>query len=352
MRTAGLIDLQVNGFAGVDFNAGAVTPAEIDHALEAMLATGVTLCLPTIITAPEAQLDQRFRSLDAAIAGSRLGPLMCPGYHLEGPFLNPLAGYAGCHPAEAMIAADPGLVTRLESGLSRPILMVTLAPEVAGAQALIAALAGAGRIVAIGHSAANFAQVAAAADAGATLSTHLGNGMPQHLHKLDNPIFAQLAEDRLRASFIADGIHLHPKALRSLLRAKGFERSILVTDAVSAAASRPGAYPFAGMSVDLREDGSVRQPGAANLAGSALCLDQAVRNVVAWGLASPHEAVAMASDHPLAALQPALDARGIAVDRGEIDWSHDLAVTAVRLDTIARRFGASARLNKLMTTNA
>ncbi|HEV7260383.1 MAG TPA: amidohydrolase family protein [Bosea sp. (in: a-proteobacteria)] len=350
MRSAGLIDLQVNGFAGIDFNSGTVTPDEIDHALEAMLATGVTLCLPTIITAHQPELDQRFRALDAAIAGSRLGPLMCPGYHLEGPFLNPAAGYAGCHPPEAMTAADPGLVERLESRLTRPILMVTLAPEVAGAQALARVLAKTGRVVAIGHSAADFDEVAAAADAGATLSTHLGNGMPQQLHKLVNPIFAQLAEDRLWASFIADGIHLHPKALRSLLRAKGFERSILVTDAVSAAASKPGSYPFAGMSVELRDDGSVRQPGAANLAGSALCLDQAVRNLVAWGLASPAEAVTMASDHPLAALQPALSARGLKLDRGEIDWSDDLAITGARLDAIERRFAHAARQDVPTTT--
>jgi N-acetylglucosamine-6-phosphate deacetylase len=345
MRTAGLIDLQVNGFAGVDFNAGSLTPAEIDHALEAMLATGVTQCLPTIITAHPAELDQRFRALDAAISASLLGPLMCPGYHLEGPFLNPSSGYAGCHPPEAMTAADPGLVKRLESRLARPILMVTLAPEIEGAQALVKTLTEDGRIVALGHSAANFDEVVAAAEAGATLSTHLGNGMPQQLHKLVNPIFAQLAEDRLWASFIADGIHLHPKALRSLLRAKGFDRSILVTDAVSAAASLPGGYPFAGMSVELRGDGSVRQPGAANLAGSALCLDQAVRNLVAWGLASAAEAVAMASDHPLAALQPTLRTRGMRLDRGEIDWSDDLAVTHVRLGAIERRFGHAAKLD-------
>lgn len=350
MRTPGLVDLQVNGFAGIDFNAGAVTPAEIDHALEAMLATGVTLCLPTIITARQDELEQRLKALDAAISASRLGPLMCPGYHLEGPFLNPAPGYAGCHPPEAMTPADPTLVDRLESALARPILLVTLAAETEGAQALIAALAKAGRIVALGHSAADFDAVAAAADAGATFSTHLGNGLPQQLHKLVNPLFAQLAEDRLWASFIADGIHLHPKALRSLLRAKGFDRSILVTDAVSAAASQPGPHPFAGMTVELRNDGSVRQPGAANLAGSALCLDQAVRNLVVWGLASPAEAVMLASDNPLAALEPALRARGTVPDRGEIEWSDELAVTRIRLGPIERRFHSAARVDAEKTT--
>ncbi|KRE15901.1 N-acetylglucosamine-6-phosphate deacetylase [Bosea sp. Root381] len=345
MRTPGLVDLQVNGFAGIDFNSGTVTPTEIDRALEAMLATGVTLCLPTIITAHQDELAQRLKALDTAISASRLGPLMCPGYHLEGPFLNPAPGYAGCHPPEAMTAVDPTLVDRLEGALSRPILLVTLAAEVEGATALIATLATAGRVIALGHSAADFDQVGTAADAGATLSTHLGNGLPQQLHKLVNPLFAQLAEDRLWATFIADGIHLHPKALRSLLRAKGLDRSILVTDAVSAAASQPGDHPFAGMTVELRTDGSVRQPGVANLAGSALCLDEAVRNLVAWGLASPREAVALASDNPLAALEPALRARGITPDRGEIEWSDDLAVTRIRLGPIERRFGPVANLD-------
>jgi N-acetylglucosamine-6-phosphate deacetylase len=344
MLSPGLVDLQVNGFAGVDFNSGAVTAGEVDHALEAMLATGVTTCLPTIITAHPDELAERLRALDAAIAASRLGPLMCPGYHLEGPFLNPAAGYAGCHPPEAMTAADPGLVDRLEGGLARPILMVTVAPEVAGALPLVAALARADRIVALGHTAADFDQIAAAAEAGATLSTHLGNGMPQQAHKLANPIFAQLAEDRLWASFIADGIHLHPKALQSLLRAKTFARSILVTDAVVGAAAAPGRYRFAGMEVERGADGSVRQPGSASLAGSALCLDQAVRNLVAWGLATPEEAVAMASSHPLAALEPALRARGIVLTSSEIEWSDPLAVRRVRLGEAEYRFDGRAAL--------
>jgi N-acetylglucosamine-6-phosphate deacetylase len=345
MLTAGLVDLQVNGFAGVDFNADAITAAEIDQALEAMLATGATLCLPTIITAHPHELDARLRALDAAISASALGPAMCPGYHLEGPFLNPGAGYSGCHPAEAMTAADPALVARLQAGLDRPILMVTLAPEIEGALALTATLAASGVVVALGHTAADFAEVAAAADAGATLSTHLGNGMPQQAHKLNNAIFAQLAEDRLWASFIADGIHLHPKALKALLRAKGFARSILVTDAVVGAAALPGCYSFAGMAVERASDGSVRLAGSNSLAGSALCLDQAVRNIVAWGLASFAEAIAMASSHPRAVLAPALQAAGLTSAAGEVEWDNELCVRRVRLGAIERDFPAGISLS-------
>lgn len=342
MRAAGLVDLQVNGFAGVDFNSGTITAAELDRALEAMLATGVTTCLPTIITAHPRELEERFRALDAAVSGSRLGPLMCPGYHLEGPFLNPSAGYCGCHPPGAMTAATAELVAHLERLLSRPILMVTLAPEVEGGVALAGRLAQMGKVVAIGHSAADFETVAAAADAGATLSTHLGNGLPQELPKLANPLFAQLGEDRLMAGFIADGIHLPPKALKSLIRAKGLARSILVTDAVVAAGAVPGRYSFAGMPVDLTVDGSVHQADGGSLAGSALKLDDAVRNVVAWGIVTPEEAVAMASTHALACIADALAKAGITLPESAVDWSQDLQIRSVRVGNERRDFAAGA----------
>src|ERR671916_2070136 len=257
MRSAGLFDLQVNGFAGVDFNSETLDADQLDHALAAMLATGVTACLPTLITAPADVLAQRFAALDRAVAGSPLASVMVPGYHLEGPFLNAADGFAGCHPAEAMTAPNAGLVERLSRDLSRPILLVTMAPELPGSDEFIASMTAAGRVVAIGHSAADAATVTRAAQAGARLSTHLGNGLPQLLHKVDNPLFAQLAEDRLSASFIADGIHLPPPAVRVMLRAKGFERLILVSDAVSAAAAAPGLHPFADMVVEHASDGSV-----------------------------------------------------------------------------------------------
>jgi N-acetylglucosamine-6-phosphate deacetylase len=337
---AGLVDLQVNGFAGVDFNAGSgLTPAAIDHALEAMLKTGVTTCLPTLITATPGELERRFAALDEAIAGSALGAAMCPGYHLEGPFLNPAPGYAGCHPAGAMSLPDYDLVERLERGLRRPILLVTLAPELDGAVAFIQRARAAGKLVAIGHSAASMPVVGQAASAGAGLSTHLGNGLPQTLPKLDNTLMAQLAEDRLVATVIADGIHLPPHALRVMVRAKGPGGCVLVTDAVAAAASPPGLYEFAGMVVERGVDGSVRVPGGVGLAGSGLSLDDAVRNIVAWGIASPEDALAMASSRPRAILQPALMAHGLVAQPGAVTWSDLLRVVAVRMPGVTRVYG-------------
>jgi N-acetylglucosamine-6-phosphate deacetylase len=258
----------------------------------------VTRCLPTLITATEAELAARMDALDRAIRGSRLGPLMVPGIHLEGPFLNPGAGYAGCHPAAAMVAPDATLLERLMTGIGTPIRLLTLAPECPGALAVIVWASRRGIVTAMGHTAADHDTVRGAAAAGVSLSTHLGNALPQPQPKFLNPLFAQLAEDRMCASFIADGIHIPPHALGVLLRAKGLERCILVTDATAAADTPVGIYEFAGMRIEHAADGSVREPGSEVLAGSALRLDQAVRNVVDWGFATAEDAIAMASERP------------------------------------------------------
>jgi N-acetylglucosamine-6-phosphate deacetylase len=317
MQTQGLIDLQVNGYAGIDFNDAALTAAALDHALAAMLADGVTACLPTLITATEADLAARLAALDEAVATSRLGPAMVPGFHLEGPFLNPTSGYAGCHPAEAMVTPDPTLLQRVTRGLRHPVLLLTLAPERDGAAAVIAWARQSGILVAMGHSAAGVAEVERAAHAGVRLSTHLGNALPQPQPKFLNPLMAQLAEDRMAASFIADGIHVPPHALKVMLRAKGKDRCVLVTDATAAAAAALGLYRFAGMAIEHSADGSVRVPGTTTLAGSALRLDHAVRNVLGWGLADAAEAIAMASTAPAALL-------GLDWDYGQVQWTPDL----------------------------
>ncbi|ABM57159.1 N-acetylglucosamine-6-phosphate deacetylase [Verminephrobacter eiseniae] len=331
--TAGLFDIQVNGFSGIDFNdACAISGEALDHALGAMLATGVTACLPTIITGTRDEMDARLRALDRAARASRLGAAMIPGYHLEGPFLNPMDGYAGCHPADSMAQPDPEWVSCFERALSRPILMVTYAPERDDNERFAKSLHAQGKILSVGHSAADIETVARAAHAGACMCTHLGNGVPQLLPKFNNTIQAQLGCDDLCASFIADGLHIPPGALRSMLRSKGLARSILVTDAVSAAgATRPGAYRFAGSVVELGRDGSVRIPGSNYLAGSSLTLDRAVRNVVAWTDACFEEAIAMATENPQRILASAFGRHGIAAQPGEVEWNDKLQVVAARV---------------------
>jgi len=329
--SAGLIDFQVNGFAGVDFNDDALRPDDLDHALDAMLRAGVTTCLPTIITAAPDKLHSRLRALDQAVANSRLGPLMVPGYHLEGPFLNPAAGYAGCHPPQDMAPPSSDLVRDLERGLARPILYLTLAPELEGAGHLISWAVQNHKIVGVGHSALSKKDLAAAIAQGVRISTHLGNGVPQTLHRSDNPVLWQLAQDRMHASFIADGRHIPPETLKVFIRAKGIERSILVTDAVAAAGSPPGEYFLAGMAVELDKAGVVKAAGGSFLAGSSLSMDQAVANIVKWGIADFRAALRMACANPLALLAPAMQAYGIKHSLGEVHWSEDWRVLSVNL---------------------
>ncbi len=329
MKTAGLLDLQVNGYAGVDFNDTAITPEALDHAFGAMRRSGVTACLPTLITAEPHELTARFSALDAAVSASRLGPAMVPGYHLEGPFLNEQEGYCGCHPQSAMGDPDFDTVLDLERMLDRPILIVTLAPERRGALETIRRLKAAGKTISVGHSAAGFGEIRAAADAGLSLSTHLGNGLPQVLPKLENTLLAQLAEPRLSAGLIADGHHMSPEALGALVRIKGTDRSILVTDAMSGAGSAPGRYRFAGMELELSAAGRVANPGGVGLAGSALRMDDGVRNLVAWDIADFETAIRMASDNPRRAIAESLAHHGITLDPGDVTWDNDLRVVSV-----------------------
>jgi N-acetylglucosamine-6-phosphate deacetylase len=334
MRTQGLCDLQVNGFAGVDFNDAALTASAFEHACAAMLRTGVTTFLPTLITATPQALEARLAALDAAVEGSRLGRLMAPGYHLEGPFLNPGPGFRGCHPHEAMIAPDTALIERLAARARRPILLVTYAPERDPGFGFARAMTQAGRLLALGHCDVDFALARAAAQAGASLSTHLGNGSPQHHHKMRNPIFAQLAEDRLTACLIADGLHLPPEVVGVMIRAKGAQRVILVTDATAAAAAPPGDYTLGALAIRRAADGSVRDPATGGLAGSALTLDQAARNLADWGVAPFAQALDMASLRPRAALAPALERAGATGAPGAVDWTADRRVGRARVGDV------------------
>lgn len=334
MYSDGLFDLQVNGYAGVDFNDAALTADRLDAALEAMLRDGVTGCLPTLITASPQALRDRLGAVDTAVRGSRLGPLMVPGYHLEGPFLNAGEGYHGCHPAAAMTDPDLALVSGLDADLFRPILLLTIAPERTGATQAISNWTAAGKTVAVAHSAAGFDTIRAAADVGMSLSTHLGNGLPQTLPKLDNTLLAQLAEPRLAACLIADGHHISPPALRALIALKGAGNCVLVTDAVVAAAMPPGRYDFAGVEVRLLEDGRVVQASGSGLAGSALRLDQAVRNLVDWSIADPETAVTMAGSAPRAALTRSLFFNGTSLDAGRLEWTDALEPRVVEMPSL------------------
>ncbi len=288
----GFVDLQVNGFAGVDFNTPGCSNAAFQTAFAAMRATGVTRCLPTLITS---SLD-RFAACASAVAGFR--DPMNAGIHMEGPYISPLDGPRGVHARADVIPASWEDFQRRQDAAGGRIVLVTLAPEVPGALPLIERLVEHHVRVAVGHSTASREQLRAAVSAGATLSTHLGNGCAAMLPRHDNVLWEQLAADGLSASLIADGYHLPPSVLKVMVRAKGVDRAILVTDATAAARAPAGRYWLGVQEVQGHDADRVTLPGQAQLAGSGLALDTAVGNVVRFGAATLEEALAMASVNP------------------------------------------------------
>jgi N-acetylglucosamine-6-phosphate deacetylase len=290
----GFIDIQVNGFAGVDYNNPHTAHEEIARSIRTLFSTGVTRFYPTVITgAPEAMRDS-LRNLAQARVVLPDGEAMA-GFHVEGPHISPEDGPRGAHPRQWVRPPDLDEYRRWQDAAGGQLRIVTLAPEWPGALQYIEKIVGDGVVAAIGHTQANGAQIADAVSAGATLSTHLGNGAHAVLARHPNYIWDQLAEDRLMASFIVDGIHLGASFLKSALRAKGIERSVLVTDAATPAGAMPGRYRLGGQEVDLKPDGRVVLAGQDRLAGSALRMDRGIANLIRLAGLTLAEAVQMAT---------------------------------------------------------
>lgn len=307
----GLFDLQLNGFGGIDFNAPDLTADRVVEVLQRIRATGVTRCLPTLITSSV----EDFAAAARAIASVQSAAIA--GIHMEGPYLSPDDGPRGAHRREHITPAAIDDFRRRQDAADGRIVLVTLAPEVPGAIALIEYLAAAGVRVAIGHTGAGPAQIADAIAAGATLATHLGNGCAQLLPRHPNAIWELLAADTIFATFIVDGHHLPPATVKAMIRAKGVSRAILITDAVAAAGCAPGTHTIGGVQSELSADGRVSLPGTPYLAGSALTLDRAIANTVRFTALPIDVVVAMASTIPAAYL-------GVAT-RGTVhaDWDAD-----------------------------
>jgi N-acetylglucosamine-6-phosphate deacetylase len=229
---------------------------------------------------------------DAAIAG----------IHMEGPYLSPQEGARGAHPREHLRSAAVDDFKRCQDAARGRIVLVTLAPEVPGAIALIEYLVSTGVRAAIGHTVAEPLQIADAIAAGATLATHLGNGCAHLLPRHPNPIWELLAADTVFASLIVDGHHLPPATVKAMVRAKGAARTILVSDAIAAAGCAAGRYTIGDVACVRDADGRVSLPGTPYLAGSSLTLDRAVGNTVRCTGLPITEVLPMASTIPAALL--------------------------------------------------
>lgn len=295
----GFIDLQVNGYCGHDLNDAAITPDVVVALTQEMAACGVTSFLPTLITAPEERLVAALRAIADARRISPLAAHMIPYVHVEGPHLSAADGPRGAHPRAHVRPPDSQEFERWQAACDGLVGLVTISPHWDGALDYIAHLVRRGTLVALGHSDAEPARIHAAAGAGAVLSTHLGNGVAGQLPRHPNLIWAQLADDRLTAMFIADGHHLPADTLLAMLRAKGIERSILVSDAVAVGGLTPGIYqtPIGG-TVELTAAGRIGIPGTGTLGGAALPLKDGIANVARLAGLSLPQAVRLATENP------------------------------------------------------
>lgn len=271
--SSGLIDLQVNGYKGYDLNSGSLTADEVECLSKELCGAGVAAYLPTLITASERCLCQRLSSIYEAQQSLPFSSRMIAGIHVEGPSISAKDGPRGAHPAEHIRPPSIEEFERWQHAAGGLICMITLAPESNDSAQYIEQVTGQGVCVALGHCDASEEDIAQAVNAGATVSTHLGNGIANSLPRHPNAIWAQLAEDRLNASLILDGHHLPRSTARSMIRAKGLERVFLVSDSVKFAGMPPGRYssPIGG-EVDVSDDGRVSVAGTPYLAGSGLSL--------------------------------------------------------------------------------
>jgi N-acetylglucosamine-6-phosphate deacetylase len=273
LALAGFVDLQVNGFGGVDF-LGA-DPADHRRAGTALAATGVTAYLPTLVSSPEEACADALATVAAVSADRRAGPRIL-GAHLEGPFLS--ARWPGAHDPAHLRHPDHAMIERL-AGVG-PVAMVTLAPELPGALELIRALASRGVVVSCGHSDADAAAAHAGFDAGARAITHLHNAHRRWAHRDPGLGGVALVRSDVTVQAIVDGVHLAPEtSYGAFLAAR--ERFCLVSDATAAAGLGPGRHRLGSREIVV-EGASARLPDGT-LAGSVLTMDAAVRNLVALG---------------------------------------------------------------------
>lgn len=265
----GLFDIQVNGAVGVELSSAGLTEEGVVAVLDKMLRDGVFRCCPTLTTnAPETMISAAATIASALEKRPDLRPTVW-GIHLEGPFISTAEGAVGAHPKRFCVPYSRELFDRIQEACGGLVKLVTLSPEYEGAGEFVRFLRSRGVVVAVGHTNATCAQIDEAVSAGATLSTHLSNATRHLLPKWENYFFGQLADDRLTASLIVDGFHISPQLVRAIIRTKGLDRVILISDQSPLSGFAPGRYKTELCELEIQPNGKVTLAGDANLLACA-----------------------------------------------------------------------------------
>ncbi|MDZ4782681.1 MAG: amidohydrolase family protein [Planctomycetia bacterium] len=295
----GWYDLQVNGYGGQEFSAATLTVDRVATIVSAVHAMGVTTFCPTVTTNADEDLRHALSVIAGAIDARAEVRASVAGIHLEGPYLSALDGPRGAHARQFCRAPDWDEFRRFQEAARGQIRLVTLSPEYDSAPAFIRQAVASGVLVAIGHTAATGEQIRAAVDAGARLSTHLGNGAHLTLPRHPNYLWDQLAEDRLTASLIVDGHHLPPEVVQTFVRAKGAERIVLISDLSGMAGLPPGRYRTELCELDILPSGKLVIAGQDQLLAAASApIGVGISNVMRFASVGLKTAIEMASTQP------------------------------------------------------
>lgn len=297
----GFVDLQVNGYGGVDFSDAAVAPEQFAAACRGVLSRGTVAFLPTLITSSDATYRRNLPLLAELMESPEFRDRLL-GFHIEGPFISKEPGAVGAHDPAAAAAPDPDRFDRLQEWARGRIKLLTLAAELPGAERLCRHAVKRGVVVSLGHQLADGASLRRLADAGAAALTHLGNGIPNLLPRHPNPIWEGLAEERLSAMLIADGHHLPLEVVKVMIRAKGVERCVAVSDASCMAGMPPGEYQGMGNRIRLEENGRLWNPDKNCLVGSSAMLLDCINFLRNAGFLTHDELLRLGFHNPLALL--------------------------------------------------
>ncbi|HYW35081.1 MAG TPA: N-acetylglucosamine-6-phosphate deacetylase [Balneolaceae bacterium] len=293
----GLIDNQVNGYMGIDFTEPDLSVEEIKKVTRALWKKGVTTYLPTLISNSPDRWTQNLKILAGATGDDEIGGSI-PGFHLEGPYISPQDGFRGTHDKKWIREPDWTEFEAFMEASGGHILQITLAPELNRALEFIRKLREKDIVAALGHHNASSEIIEQAVNEGASVATHLGNGCANFIHRHHNPLWPQLAEDRLTASIIVDGRHLTNDEVRTFYKAKGASNLILTSDITKFAGMQPGEYVWDGRKIQLTEDGYIRDVEQDVLAGSALTLDKGLENMTAFTGCPLATSLRMATQNP------------------------------------------------------
>ena len=298
MCIPGYVDLQVNGYNGVDFSSPKLTKDDVLKAADQLLKSGTFIFLPTIITSSMDLYKRNLELIHKAIESKDLSDNI-PGIHLEGPFLSSSPGAIGAHNPDWVQEPKCEILDELIKYSGDYIKILTVAAEVSGMKELVVYAKEKGIVVSLGHQLANSKEIESMAEAGATALTHLGNGVSNELPRHNNPIWAGLANDALSAMIITDGHHLPPELIKCFIKVKGINNIIIVSDASPAAGYVPGKYCILGNDAVLEKNGKLHNPEKGCLVGSASTIIQCVDYLRSLELLSEDEIEQAAFYNPL-----------------------------------------------------